>query len=58
MPSLNPSGEIVEMKVIGGHPLLVKAALDAVQQWVYEPTYLNDKPVAVVLEVVVYFRLH
>jgi protein TonB len=37
--------------------LLVKAAMDAVKQWVYKPTYLNGAPVEVVTEVDVNFRL-
>ncbi|HSA92360.1 MAG TPA: energy transducer TonB [Terriglobales bacterium] len=31
-----PSGEIKSTKVIGGHPLLVNAAVDALKQWKYE----------------------
>lgn len=31
-------GTIAERSVIGGHPLLVKAAVDAVKQWRYKPT--------------------
>jgi TonB family protein len=32
-----PSGVIKSTKVIGGHPLLVNAAEDAVKKWRYEP---------------------
>lgn len=32
-----PSGDIKSTKVIGGHPLLVNAAVDALKQWKYEP---------------------
>jgi TonB family protein len=32
-----PSGIIKSTKVIGGHPLLVNAAEDAVKKWRYEP---------------------
>lgn len=38
-------GRIREMRVLSGHPLLVRAALDAVRQWVYQPTMLNGNPV-------------
>lgn len=31
-----PSGEIRSTRVIGGHPLLVNAAVDALKQWKYE----------------------
>jgi TonB family protein len=32
-----PNGTIKSTKVIGGHPLLVNAAEDAVKKWRYEP---------------------
>lgn len=54
---IDTSGRVVEMRILSGHPLLVKAALEGVEQWLYEPTYLNEQPVPVVLEVTVYFRL-
>ena len=54
---IDETGRVVETKVLSGHPILVKAALDAVQQWVYEPTLLNDQAVPVVLEVTVNFVL-
>ena len=37
--------------------LLDAAAVDAVRQWLYEPTVLNGMPVAVVITVVVNFAL-
>ena len=30
-------GKVKTTKVIGGHPLLIQAALDAVRRWRYEP---------------------
>ena len=38
-------GRIRELQVVNGHPLLARVALEAVRQWVYEPTLLNGKPV-------------
>src|SRR5260221_2151741 len=29
------------LEILSGHPLLVRAAMDAVQQWRYQPTLLN-----------------
>ena len=43
--------------VISGHPLLVPAALEAVKQWVYQPTLLNGEPVEVVTQIDVNFTL-
>ena len=54
---IDKQGRVVEMKVLSGHPLLAQAAMDAVKQWVYEPTYLNERPVAVALEMTVNFGL-
>jgi outer membrane biosynthesis protein TonB len=46
-----------KVKVLSGHPLLAQAAVGAVQQWKYEPTYLNGQPVAVILTAKVTFSL-
>ena len=54
---ISEQGDVVEMKVVSGPPLLIQAALDAVRRWKYEPTYLNDQPVPVQLNVTVVFRL-
>jgi TonB family protein len=40
------------------HPDLVQAAMDAVSQWHYEPTFLNGKPVEITTNVVVNFTLN
>jgi periplasmic protein TonB len=54
---LDQQGNVVEMKVISGPPLLYQAALDALKQWKYEPTYLNDRPIAVQMIVTITFQL-
>jgi len=54
---IDTEGNVVEMRVVSGHPLLISAALDAVKQWKYEPTYLNDQAIAVQLIVTVTFQL-
>jgi periplasmic protein TonB len=55
---IDEHGYITEMKVVSGPPLLIQSALDAVRKWRYEPTYLNDEPVPVQLNVTVTFRLN
>jgi TonB family protein len=40
-------GHVKSVETISGHPLLIPAALSAVQQWVYSPTLLNGQPVEV-----------
>ncbi len=32
-----PNGTVKDAKVVGGHPLLATAALDAVKKWRFEP---------------------
>lgn len=34
---VTPSGNLKETKVVGGNPLLVNAALDALKKWKFEP---------------------
>jgi len=54
---IGKDGTIEELKVLRGHPLLVKAALDAVRRWRYQPTLLNGEPIEVVTEITVNFKL-
>jgi len=54
---ISKDGTIQDLKVLSGHPLLVKSALDAVQRWRYQPTLLNGDPVEVVTEIDVNFSL-
>jgi protein TonB len=51
-------GRLKELRVLSGHPLLAGAALDAVKQWIYEPTYLNGDPVEVIAPIIVTFKLN
>jgi protein TonB len=54
---ISPSGEVTNVRVLRGVPLLNDAALQAVRQWRYTPTMLNGQPVSVVMTVTVNFRL-
>lgn len=55
---LGRDGRVQQITVKSGHPTLIPAATNAVAQWVYEPTYLNDQPVPVILQVTVNFHLN
>jgi periplasmic protein TonB len=55
---ISTGGDVSELKVLRGHPLLDDAAVAAVSQWRYRPTMLNGVYVSVVLTVTVDFRLH
>jgi protein TonB len=54
---VGPDGKVRNAKVVHSVPLLDQAALDAVSQWEYEPSFLNGVAVAVVMTVVVRFTL-
>ncbi len=50
-------GRIQEIKVVSGHPMLVPTAIEAVRQWIYQPTTLNGEPVEVDTVITVVFSL-
>jgi len=54
---IGKDGHIKSLAVVGGHPLLIAAAQEAVQQWVYRPTLLNGDPVEVTTVIDVQFTL-
>lgn len=54
---IDASGNVVEMRVVSGPPLLIQSALEAVNRWKFEPTYLNEEPIPVQLVVTVTFQL-
>jgi len=55
--TLSPQGRVTDVRVLRGIPLLDDAAVEAVRQWVYTPTLLNDVPVPVIMTVTVDFRI-
>src|SRR5579862_2268865 len=50
-------GTVQELSFVSGPPLLMKASMDAVRQWKYEPTLLNGEPVEVDTTISVIFTL-
>ena len=52
-------GSVISIRAVNTlvHPELVESALEAVKQWLYEPTLLNGVPIEVVTNVRVNFRL-
>ena len=56
--TIGRDGTIQQLRVISGHPLLVRSALDAVSQWIYRPTLLNGQPVEVIAPIDVHFKLN
>jgi periplasmic protein TonB len=54
---IGTDGAVSETRILRGVPLLNQAALDAVKQWRYTPTTLNNVPVPVIMTVTVQFKL-
>ena len=54
---IGKDGSIQNLRVVSGHPMLIKAAVDAVQQWRYRPYLLNGEPVEVETQVRVTFTI-
>ena len=52
---ISKDGGVDNLRVISGHPLLVKAAIDAVSQWKYRPTLLSGEPIEVITTITVTF---
>ncbi|MDP9339383.1 MAG: TonB family protein [Acidobacteriota bacterium] len=55
---IGKNGQVEQLEVMSGHPLLVQAALDAVRQWKYQATTLNGEPVEVDTTIDVIFSLN
>jgi protein TonB len=55
---IGTEGGIKQLEVMSGHPMLQQAALDAVRQWTYQPTFLNGQPVEVDTTIDVIFTLN
>jgi protein TonB len=54
---IGTDGVVREVRILSGVPLLNQAAIDAVRQWRYTPTTLNNVPVPVIMTVTVQFNL-
>jgi|SRR5579863_8056959 TonB family protein len=54
---INKTGDVVNLQLVSGHPMLAPAAIDAVKQWKYRPFLLNGEPVDVETDITVNFTL-
>ncbi len=55
---IHKDGTVTVQNVGAGHPLLAPAAVEAVQQWKYQPTTVGGEPVEVEAKVFVTFALN
>ena len=54
---IGTDGHVQNLQLVAGPPLLVQAAMSAVQQWAWKPTLLNGNPVEVLTTADVNFTL-
>jgi TonB family protein len=54
---IDTNGDIEDLALLSGHPMLVAAATDAVKQWKYKPYILNGQPAKVETSISVDFQL-
>jgi protein TonB len=54
---IDKDGNIQNLRLVSGHPMLAPAAIDAVKHWRYKPFLLNGQPVEVETTVTVTFQM-
>lgn len=54
--TVNKEGNVTNLKVLSGDPVLARAALDAVRQWRFKPYYLDGDPVEIQTQITVNFK--
>jgi len=54
---IDTNGDIKNLQLVSGHPMLVPSAITAVKQWRYKPYLLNGQPVEVETTITVIFAL-
>jgi protein TonB len=55
--TIDPQGRVQEVKILRALPMLDKAAVRAVRQWVYSPTLVQGVPVPIIMTVTVRFSV-
>lgn len=54
---ISKTGDIQNLRLVSGHPMLAPAAIEAVKRWKYKPYLLNGEPVEIQTQVTVKFSL-
>jgi TonB family protein len=55
--TIDREGNVADLKVVSGEPILADAAVEAVKQWKYRPYLLNGEPVEVETQVLIKFHM-
>jgi protein TonB len=53
--AIGVDGKVGRVKIVSGHPILARAAIDAVRQWRYTPYRLDGKPIVANAQITVNF---
>jgi TonB family protein len=54
---ISQTGEVQNVELISGDPVLVSSAIEAVKQWRYKPYLLNGEPMTVFTKVTLKYKL-
>ncbi|PYX89467.1 MAG: energy transducer TonB, partial [Acidobacteria bacterium] len=54
---ISRQGTVERLGVASGHPMLDRAAIEAVSQWLFRPYILNGQPIEVETQITVNFIL-
>ncbi len=55
--TIDKDGNVTDISVISGPPLLLKAAIDAVKKWKYKPALRGSQPIEITMTISVEFKL-
>lgn len=55
--TIGRTGQVIAVRPVSGPALLASAAMTAIREWRYEPTFLNGDPVETQAEITMVFRL-
>jgi periplasmic protein TonB len=54
---ISKTGDVEDVQLVSGHPLLAPAAIEAIKQWKFKPFLSNDEPMDVETTAQVNFRI-
>jgi TonB family protein len=55
--TVSETGQVLQVKVLSGDPILARAAIDAIRQWHYHPALLNGIPTESEIDITLNFKL-
>jgi TonB family protein len=55
--TIGRTGQVIAVRAVNGAPLLASAAMTAIREWRYEPTFIDGDPVETQAEITMVFRL-